>query len=721
VAAVLLPLLCLGALELGLRLAGYGYPTGFFKSLRIGGQEYLVENDSFGSRFFPPNLARMPDAFRMPAQKAPGTYRIFILGESAALGDPEPAFGAGRYLAVLLHERFPQVHFEVVNAAMTAIDSHVILPIARDCAGQSGDCWIIYMGNNEMVGPDGAATVFGSRATPWPLVRLNLALQQLRLGQWLAAAGRKLSGAGAQPAGWQGMAMFTKNSLPPDDPRKEVVYRNFERNLRDILRVGLATGTRIVLSTVAVNFKDCPPFGSVNPGGDFDHLLNAGNALAEQGHAAAAVPFYLQAGQLNPHSAELEYRWGTCLLQITSQADAREHFQKAVDLDTLPFRADSRINEVITNVAARMACPQLALFDAPAALRADDPQGIPGQKDFYEHVHLNFDGNYRLARGWAEQVARLLPSTLAGHAAAHWADQSVCEQRLGLSLWDRVNVVDEVGQRLQQPPLSTQWNNAARLRFYAGQAARLHESQDAANAQIARHTYLDALQRAPEDTYLLENYAGFLADQGDYPAAAAQWLTVRALMPQDQTAYFELGHLAGLQHDYAGAKVWLNQALDIHPNFAPGWFELGRVQAAAGNYELAVAAFDQGLRFEPQNAQAWFDSGLALAMLNRPVEAIEHYRQSVTFGPDNWKAHFELGGLLGQTGQMAEACTESAAAVRLNPDFPIAHLNLGMALVQLGKLDDAVGQFEATLRLDPTNAKAADYLAQTQALQRNRH
>ena len=46
---------------------------------------------------------------------------------------------------------------------MTAINSHAILPIARECARRDGDLWIIYMGNNEMVGPFGAGTVFGSR------------------------------------------------------------------------------------------------------------------------------------------------------------------------------------------------------------------------------------------------------------------------------------------------------------------------------------------------------------------------------------------------------------------------------------------------------------------------------------------------------------------------------------------------------------------------------
>src|SRR6266404_3611167 len=56
----LLPFLVLGLAEIGLRLAGYGYSTAFFKPVRIGQSDYLVENDKFGLRFFPPALARSP-------------------------------------------------------------------------------------------------------------------------------------------------------------------------------------------------------------------------------------------------------------------------------------------------------------------------------------------------------------------------------------------------------------------------------------------------------------------------------------------------------------------------------------------------------------------------------------------------------------------------------------------------------------------------------------
>ena len=217
-------------MEVSLRLGGYGYNPHLFKRLRIGSEDYYVQNEDFSRRFFPKEIARHPGPVRFPVHKAPGTFRIFVLGESAAMGDPVQSFAPDRYLEMLLREKYPGTRFEVINLAFTAINSHVILPIARECAAREGDLWIIYMGNNEMVGPFGAATVFGWQSPSLPYVRLALALQRLRIGQWFMELGRKLRGQETTAAAWGGMGMFLNNQVAPDSPRKETVYRNFQEN-----------------------------------------------------------------------------------------------------------------------------------------------------------------------------------------------------------------------------------------------------------------------------------------------------------------------------------------------------------------------------------------------------------------------------------------------------------------------------------------------------------
>ena len=155
---VLAPVLFLTLLEAGLRLGGYGYPTAFFIGPDAEGM--YMPNPQFGRRFFPRAIARKPDPVLHRQQDGADAVRIFVLGSSAAQGVPDPSFSFCRILEVMLRERYPDVKFEVVNAAMTAINSHVALEIARDCAAHQPDLFIVYMGNNEVIGPYGPGTVF---------------------------------------------------------------------------------------------------------------------------------------------------------------------------------------------------------------------------------------------------------------------------------------------------------------------------------------------------------------------------------------------------------------------------------------------------------------------------------------------------------------------------------------------------------------------------------
>jgi len=66
----------------------------------------------------------------------------------------------------------------------------------------------------------------------------------------------------------------------------------------------------------------------------------------------------------------------------------------------------------------------------------------------YEHVHLNWEGNYRLARGTAEAVSGLLPKEARADAQADWESFDGCSQQLALTAWDRRRVYDSLLRRL---------------------------------------------------------------------------------------------------------------------------------------------------------------------------------------------------------------------------------------------------------------------------------
>ncbi len=721
VALLFLPGL-LVVLELVLRLGGYGHSPAFFKRINIGGEEYLVQNDDFSLNVFTREVARSPGALRMKAHKPPGTFRIFIFGESAAMGDPEPAYGAGRYLEALLRNKYPEIKFEVVNVAFTAINSHVILPIARECAAQDGDAWIVYMGNNEMVGPFGAATVFGRQAPPLAYARLALAIQQTRVGQLFSAWAQKINGRAVQSPSWGGMQMFLNNRITPDDPRKQVVYQNFRGNLDDILKAGTRSGAKIILNTVAVNLRDSPPFASMlnsnlppDQQAVFEGDFNRAEAMREHGDFTGAAQLYGQAAKLQPHSAELQYDWGQCLLAVTNYAAAREHLQDACDDDAMPFRTDSKINGAIRDAAAGGADRGVMLLDAANWMARGSDTGMCGSEMFYEHVHFDFDGSYRLGLLWAQQVEKL-PGLDSRESGGAWASQAQCDDRLGLTDWNRALVLEEMAGRLQLPPFSGQAGNEQRIARLKARVGKLHGRMNATAAAAARDNFEKQLQRAPDDFTLRENYAAFLQATGDVPGAVAQWRRVHELLPQDYLPYFQLGHMLHGAGQLAEAETDLRTALAMRPALTEGWIELGDVLAAEEKFPEALADYEAARRQRPADARIVFRMGKVHAMMNDHAAAMDGYREAIKLDPGNWEAHYELAGELDAAGRLAEARDEFGAAAKLNPDYSRAHFNYGVLLAKLGKLDDAQHEFEETLRLEPGNKEAAQDIAKIQIL-----
>jgi len=714
-AAVVLPGLALLLIELGLRLAGFGHPTSLWLRTTINGEPRLVENTWFGLRFFPPALARAPAPVVMRPQKPAGGFRIFLFGESAALGDPRPAYGPGRYLETLLRECVPGREFEVVCVAITAINSHALVEIARECARYEGDLWIVYAGNNEMSGPFGANSVFGLQAPPQRLVRALLLLQRLRVGQACVGLARRFGGSPASPESWGGLRMFQDHQLPPDDPRRQRVYEDFRRNLAALIQTGRKAGVPILLSTVGSNLKDCPPFGSLHaPALEGEALVawqalqQTGDTLAQRGQWTEAAESYAEAIRRSPRFAETHFRLGQSALAMTNLALARASFERARDLDTLPFRADAQINAVIADAARAHAGAGVQWLDAVEALARESPDLIPGEESFHEHVHLNFAGNHRLARAWAGAIAAQLPGLGAGDPTRAWAAPEVCAERLGLTDWNRQAVLEEVARRLAEAPFTNQFNHAARMDRLRGKLLQLRKRVQTQDPQDARRLYEAAICSRPEDHWLHHNYAEFLTRAGEWKDATTELERVRDLTPHHYAAHLQLGRLLARQKRFDEARASLGEALRRRPDLAEAYVERGQISAGEGRFEEALAEFDAAIRRRPDDAATYLRRADVLMALKRREAAIESLRAAIRWRPSYWEAHFLLGVELASDGKVSEAAQAFAEVLRLRPEHVLARLNLGNVLARQGRFAEARPHFEEVLRRDPQNAAARE-------------
>jgi tetratricopeptide (TPR) repeat protein len=712
------PLLVLSAAELGLRLSGYGYPTAFFLNSRQGNIPGLSANPKFGWRFFPPALARSPLPLSLRPAKPAGTCRIFVFGESAAMGDPEPAYGFPRQLERLLQARHPDRNIEVVNVAMTAINSHVIREIARDCAPLSGDAWVLYAGNNEIIGPFGAGTVFGPQNPSLASIRLTLALRKTRLAQFVENCFRRTAS-----ADWQGMEMFLKYQIPADDPRLAAVQARFAANLSDIIATGQKARAKVFVATVPVNLTNCPPFASLHRRGlsagglaDWEKIFERGCRAEAEQRVADALTAYQEAGRLDSEFAELVYRRARCELVQGQVSAAERDFRRARDLDTLRFRADSRLNESIRQTAAAKG---VTLIDAEQEFAG--PLSPGGQDLFYDHVHLNFKGNRILAARLAVELERELlgpvpagpgrggvDSTKAGPSSAptSWLPEEELARRLAFTDFDRRRVLEEMRARLRQPPFKTQLN------FQQRDALLLQElAAPPIPPRDLRPLYHDAIALAPDDYVLHANFARLLEAAADAAGAAGQWREVARLCPQEPDPWFHLGNLEYNAGRHADAARLFHQALECRPGCSEAINGLGLALAAQGKANEAVRQFETVLRADPRCSAARINLALVLASRGDASGASEQYRTALRLDPENAAARINLAKLLAGRGQTGQAITLYEEALQLKPDDPVAHFDLANALAARNQHAEALPHYAAAARQRPDFAEAHYNLA----------
>jgi tetratricopeptide (TPR) repeat protein len=755
-AMILVPLVVLGSLELALRLAGYGYPTDFFLRTRIGGQDFYTANVKFGFRFFPPALARAPMALRMPVVKPANTYRIFLLGESAAIGDPDPSYGVGRYLEVLLRDRYPGTRFEVDCVAVTAINSHAILPIARECARHDGDLWIIYMGNNEVIGPFGAGTVYGPKAPGLGFIRANLAVKTTKIGQLLDAMFRGLRNDPALKT-WGGMKTFMNNRLRYDDPIRQRILDHLRDNLDDILRAGVNSRTPIILSTMAVNLKDCGPFASMHRSTLDAAQESAWQGAYEQGVALEASGLYQQAlvpyskaAEIDPQFADLQFRIGHCQLALTNFAEARHDFELARDYDALAIRADTRINQIIKDAAARYERGGVHLVDGAETVARNSPGGIPGNELFFEHVHLNFAGNYLLARTFADPVAKLLPASITAKDSGSWDSAELCDRRLALTIWDRYRIWETIRSRIGDAPFTGESDHTTLAKMHDAELDEIRAREKSETPAQAQEMYRQALALSPEDHLLHANFAQFLVAGGDLPGAIREAQRVRDLRPQLSGTHCFLGTLLaragkasqaadcfsralaiqgdsvealnglGLirvdQHKVSEAAALFKRALRVKPQFVATYLNLGFLEHSEGKVTEAMAHYREAARLQPQGPADYFYRAMIAACAAQQDEVIEYLSTLIPYQPDFWQARELLGYALLLRGRDAEAQAQFAEVIRYRPGFASAHVNLGLTLARQRKTEQALSEFRTALQLDPGNKLAQKQIQQIQDL-----
>ncbi len=668
--AFLAPVTVLLLLEFSCRQFHWGHPTRFLLSAVQHGQDVWIDNQIFGYRFFAPAVSRAPQPMVIPRVKAADEFRVVVLGESAAMGEPEPAYGPAHLLECQLEASLSNRAVRVINAAMTAINSHVILEIARDLERMQPDVVILYIGNNEVVGPYGPGTVFHGYAASPTLNRIRVLLTRLHLAS--AIRSWFFHHRGGDQTVWQGMEMFADRQVSIDDPRLGSVYESFRINLQDIVTLARKTGARVILNTIAVNLADQAPFDGSKP---------------------------------VPDDATLEDLKGLR------------------DGDRLRFRADSRINRIIRDIAAND--PSLMLVDAEQLFEMDGP---PGYDAFIDHVHFDFNGSERIANIWAEKAGGGTPLSTED-----------MRQRLVWNPYNALDIAEVMLERAAKPPFTSTKDNKKRMLHWTRERATLVRATRQLPLNVVMDSFEEMYQRHNQDMNLAYQAARALMRENRFDAAipwvarlknqlsfrsdirgmvvilsaasghtGTAWDTMTERMPDtgELPADMLIGASETLLHAGLGSasSSLLETAADHYPNrmrlkvlLASRLAQIGMTDRAASKFKALVSEYP---------GETWIaeEYGILLAMSGRVAEAtplLEHLRDAKDAeGRLKWMQYLLFQKKIEDAIATAQAITQS------HPEHGGALSLLARIGSQRNDLESAITWTEKWTDVEPWQAEA---------------
>ena len=726
-AMIAVPLILFAGLELGLRLGGVGYSTEIATKQTVNGSDRYCYNLKLGWRFFPKKIARDLAGFAFDSRKTPETYRIFVLGASAAQGIPDESYNFGRFLEIMLENEYPHTDFEVINAAMTAINSHAVYQIAKSCGRFEPDLMIVYLGNNEVVGPYGAGTVFAPLSPSLGMIRANFSISSMKTGQLVQSLSAAVGPGGNVPQSWGGMEMFLDEQVRPESEALTVVYSHFEQNLRDICKVGIKAGAKVIVSNVGCNLKDSPPFASLHRDGLTDSEKRAWEEVYREGvvHEAAgelqaALGSYLAAEQIDGTFADLQFRLGRCYWNLGDYAKAKERYIRARECDTLRFRADTTINQIIRSIAEGQEQDGVYFADTVKALEENSPHGTPGKELFYEHVHYRFEGNYILAKSVFDQVQKILPEKIRQHGQGlpplTLAD---CENRLVYTPFERYQNAQFVLKRLiNKPPFTNQsYHNELATQLVSEVDALWKEIQP--DREKILSMYNERITQHPHDWRLRWKLADlYYQDPATYEQAAVQLNKILVDLPYHK-AYEGLVKILIRQNKLDEAERYCQDMIEMKPLSAGTYSDLGNIFRKKGAYDKAIKNLSRAIELQPTEsihaygylADVFVKKGNPEKAINTLYEAIDHSPKELTA-----MAHVNLGLLLGRQKRTEEAIRILRTAIETFPPEEIKKENdVFELLLQLDQIELALELYRQILTVKPDSIAILNNLAWIQA------
>ncbi len=545
-----------------------------------------------------------------PAEKAPGTFRIFTLGGSTTYGHPwRDSTSFGGWLREYLAEVDPSRRYEVINAGGISYASYRAARLAEELLDHEPDLFVVYAGHNEFLEE---RTYRAARGVPAWIRNLSGTLDHTRTYSALRRAIARIApDASAEGAGDGGDRLAAEvddvlgrtigpSSYQRDDALRENVLRHYEASQKRIGRLAASSGAAVIYVTTPSNEKDCSPFKSEPTPGLGPEAAARVAALLRRAESpsvshAEAARLLDSAARLDPRNAGVLYAAGKAALAAGDDDRGLDLLRAAIDEDVCPLRALTPMRAIVAR-AARETGGRLVDFEDTLrrAVSAREGRGALGEPDFTDHVHLTIANYGLIARGVLDEMRRMGLVSVAADPEV----RAMAEARAEARVMARLTPAEE----------GLGYHNVAKVMNWAGKTA------DASRAAL-RGLALDSTSPEAVPSSL---FIGAELERGGKSAEALHhYLRALRIDPNNADtrrllggAYLRLGRPADSEREFIEAWRLGDRDPAVAATVGNLRLERGAAREAVGPLRDAVAADPGNPRYRALLERAHRESGM---------------------------------------------------------------------------------------------------------------
>lgn len=686
------PLLLLVVLEVLLRLFSYGENMHLFvKNQDKNYEKYMMVNQKVGAKYFQKLEYTAPANDIFLKEKPKESFRIFVMGSSTVFGFPyERNLMFSRILGQMLEDAYPDRNIEVVNTAITAINSYTLLDYTNEIIHYKPDAVLIYAGHNEFYGAFGIGSN-ESMSRSRLLTKLHFRFMDLRIYQLMrnasASIAQNLHKDKGNETGTLMKRIVSNKDIIYNSPEYRLAMKRYEQNMSEILGKFSSRGIPVFLSDLICNVKDMEPFNSV-----------ATDSLP------AAIDVFKRATD--------SYDKGKYDFSL-------KLFYEAKDLDCVRFRASEEANQIIGRLGPEYNCYPVNMLNE---FQSASEHRLIGNNLLTEHVHPNITGIFHMAHAFKNEI---LSSGLLGNDFRSTHSMEYYKRNWGYTELDSLIGYHRITNLKHYWPFVPAESNLPDYRVVyhpknqldsiafntfrdpeqtLGEARiKLAEEYKKNGKFIAAYREYEAILRT--NPYVAVNYrdaASMLLNLGDLPLALKYF---NKSLEYQESAYasFRIGEIYLIKGDYLNAINNLEKAVSISESNNDKIKALGKLfmacvyanntaKAQAVARELEKANASQYLKIPPKQymytryipfqTRSLLKEAMNLSGNGKYIEAASLLEKSLEIY-DSHMAHRYLGDIYFKSGNILKASeqyNEVYDEFAFDPDFltNLALLNINI-------------------------------------------